>query len=91
MPKQFTHPTDGRVGGGEGARDVLQPSLSAGLMNAFCLLGSLSVYNSTTCQILVDTHVCARVHAHSRRGKEIETEMKWLLKAKEGSHEIGDA
>lgn len=86
MPKQFTHPTDGRVGGGEGARDVLQPSLSA-----FCLLGRLSVYNSTTCQILVDTHVCARVHAHSRRGKEIETEMKWLLKAKEGSHEIGDA
>lgn len=69
MSKQFTHPTDGRVGGGEEARDILQPSLSAGLMDAFCLLARLSVYNSTICQILVDTHVRARVRVHSTQRK----------------------
>lgn len=57
LSQQFTHPADGRVGGGEGARGVLQPSLSAGLMDAFCLLARLSVYNSTICLILVDTPV----------------------------------
>lgn len=59
MFRQSTNSADGRmgVGWGRGARDVLQPGLSAGLMaDAFCLSVRLSVYNSTTCQILVHTH-----------------------------------
>ena len=39
MSKQFIDPTDGGVGGGEGAGDVLHPNLSVGLLaDTFCLL-----------------------------------------------------
>lgn len=39
LSKQSTNHTDGGIGGGEGARYVLHPGLSVGLMaDAFCVL-----------------------------------------------------
>lgn len=76
---------------GQGAKDVLQPGLSAGLMaDAFCLLVRLGMYNSTICKILGHTQTRTRTHAEEERQTQ-ETEMKWLLKAKEGSDETGAA
>lgn len=59
MSKQFIDPTDGGVGGGEGAGDVLHPNLSVGLLaDTFCLWSEhvfrLDMYNSAICQVLVE-------------------------------------
>ena len=108
MSKQFIDPTDGGVGGGEGAGDVLHPNLSVGLLaDTFCLWSEhvfrLDMYNSAICQVLVerDTErerqtdtlsvIHTQTHTHTERQAHREREMEWLVKAAEGSNEIGAA
>lgn len=71
---------------GWGGSEICFTSWSFSGFDGRCFLRfGLSVYNSTICQVLVEKE------RERQREKDTHTQKKWLLKATEGSNEIGAA